>query len=217
LKIQCTILAGLNGSGKSTIYDAIEPIPSGEFLNPDIVARHINPDNPGSPATSRAAGKHVLQTIKNKISNKQEFVFETTLSGNQPLKLISQAKSAGYQIQMVFAFLSNVKLNIERVADRVAAGGHNIPEDVIRRRFSRTFDNFGKVIELCDHVEAFDNSKEEPELVLQIKAGEVTFACFDPEIETHKLIQDACESHLGASLENSFQDPEETSLDSPSP
>lgn len=118
----CTIFGGPNGSGKSSIFDALAP--PGEFVNTDVVARRINPDNP--EAASLAAGREALRRLHDIIDKRHDFAFETTLSSNQSLTLMRKARDAEYEVGLVFVALANADLSVERVAQRVKQGGHNI-------------------------------------------------------------------------------------------
>jgi predicted ABC-type ATPase len=136
----CTILGGPNGSGKSSLYRALAP--PGEFVNADMIARHLNPADPAS--ASLLAGRTVLRRLSALIGQRRDFVWETTLSSNQALALMRRAYTAGYEIGLVFVVLARAELNVDRVAQRVSQGGHHIPEDPFvgvmtrRSRNSRT-------------------------------------------------------------------------------
>ena len=119
----CTIIGGPNGSGKSTIYDRL--VLPGRLLNADVVARRINPDRP--EAASIAAGRHVLTELARAVRTRETFVYETTLSSHQSIELMRAARRADYEVGLVFVVLNSAALNVERVAERVARGGHDIP------------------------------------------------------------------------------------------
>ncbi|MFN3672927.1 MAG: zeta toxin family protein, partial [Bosea sp. (in: a-proteobacteria)] len=120
----CTIFGGANGSGKSSLYTALQP--PGEFVNADVFARAIAPDAPEQ--ASIRSGRHVLRRLDDLIANRCDFVYETTLSSHQSTQLMRRAAQAGYQFGLVFVVLAHPDLNILRVADRVRKGGHHIPE-----------------------------------------------------------------------------------------
>ena len=121
----CTILGGPNGSGKSSIYRALSP--PGEFLNADLIARRLNPDDPES--ASLPVGREVLRRLSELVSQRPDFVYETTLSSNQALKLMRRAVEADYEVGLVFVTLASADLNVKRIAQRVSQGGHHIPDD----------------------------------------------------------------------------------------
>ena len=161
------VIAGPNGAGKTTF--AREFLPNEAacplFVNADLIAAGLSPFNPELAAI--AAGRLMLEQIANHARRGQSFSFETTLSGRGYVRLIRQWRSDGYLVVMFFLSLASPEEAIARVAERVAQGGHNIPEDVIRRRFAagsrnfltlyrkevdfwRRYNNSGDVIEIID-------------------------------------------------------------------
>ena len=161
----CTILAGPNGSGKSSAAQLWLTVP-GEVVNADVIARLINPDKP--EAASVAAGGAVLKRLDQLIEQRQNFNFETTLSSHQALQLMERAKSAGFKVVLIFVTLETVEMNVRRVRQRVAQGGHSIPEHVIRRRYHKTFERLSEAIVLADEAEIIDNSKASPEALRSV-------------------------------------------------
>lgn len=159
----CTILCGPNGSGKPTLFENLRP--DGRFINADNVARQISSDKP--EAVSLAAGRKVLRLLSRLLAQRQSFIYETTLSSNQSLSLMRQCQNAGYAIELVFVILRNVELNILRISERVARGGHGIPEEV-RRRHETAFRQLPKAIALADKVLMFDNSEVSYDLLLEL-------------------------------------------------
>lgn len=129
----CTIIGGPNGSGKSTIFNLLKPV--GEFVNADVIARQLSNQDPQSVEIE--AAKAALDRLEELREEGEDFIFETTLSGHQSIKLMKYAREAGYQVGLVFVALASVDLNVERVAERVKTGGHDIPEPVIRRRYPK--------------------------------------------------------------------------------
>ena len=108
----------------------------------------------------------MLKEIKAYATANQSFAFETTLSGKSYAKHIADWKKQGYHITMFFLSLPNAEFAIARVANRVAAGGHNIPEITIRRRFKSGLNNFQTIYKpLADSWSLYDNSKEQPLLL----------------------------------------------------
>jgi predicted ABC-type ATPase len=166
----CTIVGGPNGSGKSTIFGLLNLV--GQFINADIVARTINPNSP--EAASLAAGRVILRQLKKVTAARENFSYETTLSSNQSLALMSKCRQLGYDVALVFVTLDDPDLNVRRVAERVAGGGHDIPEDVIRRRYDSSLIKLPRAIRLADSVLIFDNSGFEPEMLLSIERGKIT-------------------------------------------
>ena len=155
------IISGCNGAGKTTASFTILPemLNCKEFVNADEIAKGISPFQPES--VSFHAGRIMLERIEELISNGVDFAFETTLTTLSYLNTIKLAKEKGYSVSLLFFWLNDVNLAIERVKTRVIEGGHNIPEDVIKRRYLRGIHNLSsKFISLCDFWIIIDNSSE---------------------------------------------------------
>ncbi len=160
------IIAGPNGAGKTTF--AREYLPNEAncpiFVNADLIAAGLAPFAPET--VSVKAGRLMLKEIKTYAQANRSFAFETTLSGKIYAKHIVDWKKQGYHITMFFLSLPSAEFAITRVAARVAAGGHNIPEATIRRRFKSGLTNFQTIYKpLADSWSLYDNSKEQPLLL----------------------------------------------------
>ena len=160
------IIAGPNGAGKTTF--AREYLPNEAncpiFVNADLIAAGLAPFAPET--ASIKAGRLMIKEIKNYATANLSFAFETTLSGKSYAKHIADWKKQGYHITMFFLSLPNAEFAIARVANRVAAGGHNIPEATIRRRFKSGLNNFQTIYKpLADSWSLYDNSKDQPLLL----------------------------------------------------
>ena len=131
------IISGCNGAGKTTASFTVLPEMLGcrEFVNADEIARGISPFKPESVAIQ--AGKIMLNRIEDLLANQMDFAIETTLTTKSYINTIAKAKTLGYQVTLLFFWLNDVELAIERVKTRVSEGGHHIPEEVIRRRYSK--------------------------------------------------------------------------------
>lgn len=129
-----TIVAGSNGSGKSSLTSS-GAFENTKIVDPDAIARAISPDNP--EAAARRADKRALDQRKELLDKQQSFVVETTLSGNSTLSLMDEVAKLGFRVELKYIGLDNVDLAKSRVATRVASCGHNIPIDDIERRYSR--------------------------------------------------------------------------------
>lgn len=129
------ILSGCNGSGKTTASYTLLPqlLECTEFVNSDEFAKSFSPFNPSE--ASIVASRFMLMRIEYLLSRKEDFSIETTLATRSLVGIINTAKEAGYSITLLYFWLSSPELAIQRVRDRVKAGGHNIPENVIRRRY----------------------------------------------------------------------------------
>lgn len=164
------IIAGPNGAGKTTF--ALEFLPREancpDFINVDLIAAGISPIDPERAAIR--AGRLMLAEIHRRVRSGSSFAFETTLSGQGYAKMIPRWQAAGYHVKLIFLNLPTPDLAVARVKARVAQGGHNVPEPVIRRRFDSGLRNFGDLYRpLVDAWEWFDNSGITPRL---ISAGE---------------------------------------------
>jgi predicted ABC-type ATPase len=110
--------------------------------------------------------KIIIEEIETYVRDKRSFAFETTLSGRRYARMIPQWQSIGYRIKLVFLYLEDVKIAIERIRVRVRQGGHGIPEDVVRRRYEAGWRNFQQTYrKLVDTWVVYDNSGETPVLV----------------------------------------------------
>jgi len=160
------IIAGPNGAGKTTF--AIEFLPNEaacpNFVNADLIAAGLAPFVPENVAFR--AGRLMISEIRNHVRQGESFAFETTLSGRHYARLIPQWQSAGYSVKLFFLKLASPELAIARVQQRVKEGGHNIPEPVIRRRFSAGFQNFENLYKpLVNEWALYDNSASAPILI----------------------------------------------------
>lgn len=169
------IISGCNGAGKTTASFTILPeiLDCHEFVNADEIAKGLSPFNPESVAIE--SGRIMLKRIKELISRQVDFAFETTLATKSYTKLIEDAKEAGYTVHLLYFWLENVELAIERVAMRVRNGGHSIPIEVIRRRYKSGLINLtDRYIGICDYCSIFDNSDILPKLVVRKEGGNLT-------------------------------------------
>ncbi|MBY3575390.1 hypothetical protein HFN65_31120 [Rhizobium laguerreae] len=166
-----TILAGPNGAGKSTIYEMVKPL--GRFINADQIESAL-PSIVAKADRERAAARSALKAVKLQLARKRDFAIETTLAGNWPIRLMQDAKAAGYHIDFVFVCLDTAERSLERVEFRVRTGGHSIPPDVIERRFPRSLANLPKALELADEAAIIDNSAKVPRWVAKFEKGKAT-------------------------------------------
>ena len=134
-KPSLTIIAGPNGAGKSTFTRATSEALQVPVIDPDVEALFLQPDNPEAAAI--AGGKQAIKRARAYLENNQSFAVETTLSGNTYLRMMAEAKRKGWLVFLIYIGVDNVLNSIERVAQRVAAGGHNVPEEDIRRRYAK--------------------------------------------------------------------------------
>ena len=153
------IISGCNGAGKTTASFTILPemLNCKEFVNADEIAKGLSPFQP--ERVSFQAGRIMLERIEELINLEVDFGFETTLTTLSYVNTIGLAKEKGYTVTLIYFWLENVDLAIERVKLRVTEGGHDIPEEVIRRRYYRGMANLTmKFIHLCDYWIVINNS-----------------------------------------------------------
>ena len=152
----CHVVAGPNGSGKSTF--ALRYLPdfagSVEYVNPDLMAQGMSPTDIRLSAIK--AGKLTLERIAQLISERASFAFETTLSGRGHLRLLSEAKAAGYQIAIYYLWMPEPAALPLRIGHRVLAGGHDVPTDDVMRRYARSRANVKEYAALADTLLVFD-------------------------------------------------------------
>lgn len=154
------IISGCNGAGKTTASYTVLPeiLDCREFVNADEIARGLSPFNPESVAIE--AGRLMLRRIEELLSKDVTFSIETTLATKSYITLVRNARKQGYSVKLLFFWLRNPELAIQRVAERVENGGHNIPEDVVRRRYAAGINNlFRLFMNEVDSWVIFDNSE----------------------------------------------------------
>lgn len=152
------MISGPNGAGKTTTaMSFISGEMIDEFINADEIARGLAPLHPES--MSLMASKLLLNRLKELLKAKKNFAFETTGAGANYIKYLKQAQEVGYEIYLLFLWLPSADLAIERVANRVKQGGHNIPDDTIRRRYLAGLKNLIKLyLPLANRALILDNS-----------------------------------------------------------
>ena len=173
------IVAGPNGAGKSTFARLFLPdyADCREFVNADLIAAGLSPFNPESVAIK--AGRLMLERIETLSRARVDFGFETTLAGRSIAPLLRKLRDEGYRTHLFFLWLPMEDLALARVRARVLSGGHSVPEETIRRRFSRGLANLFKLAPLLDTCLFFDSSETSPRLVA-LRIGE-TYLPLDPE------------------------------------
>jgi len=160
------IIAGPNGAGKTTASYTILPeiFNCDEFVNADEIARGLSPFNPEEVAIQ--AGRMMLQRINELLENNKSFAFETTLATRSYTHLIKKAQENGYKVILLFLSLDSVDLAIKRVSIRVKEGGHNIPMNVIKRRFTKGLINlYNLYMPIVDNWILVNNSDEPFEVI----------------------------------------------------
>jgi predicted ABC-type ATPase len=163
---RCIVIAGPNGAGKTTLARELlgNAAVTIRFVNADLIAAGLSPLRPDSAAVQ--AGKLLLSEIDRLAKNREDFAFETTLSGKGHAKRLLELKAQGYQITIIFIQLNSPRLALRRVESRVRQGGHGVPKADILRRFARGLRNFSDIYCLiADSWVVYDNSGEYPRLL----------------------------------------------------
>ena len=154
------IISGCNGSGKTTASYTLLPdlLDCRQFVNSDEFAKSLSPFDPTSASVT--ASRYMLMKINYLLGRYEDFAIETTLATRSLIKIITEAQSVGYEVHILYFWLNSPELAIKRVKDRVAAGGHNIPDNVVRRRYTMGlqyfFDTYSPI---CDKWILADNSR----------------------------------------------------------
>lgn len=164
----CWIIAGPNGAGKTTF--ALEHLPQLgarlRFINADLIAAGLSPLAPERELL--AASRIFLREIAEQVTAREDFAFETTLSGRSYFRLVERLRADGWRVELIYLALPSAEMSQQRVIERVAHGGHNIPTADIERRFPRSLrhllDDFSHRVEACT---CFMNDGETPQLVFE--------------------------------------------------
>ena len=185
------VIASPNGAGKTTFIKRFAPreIAVLDFLNADEIARGLSPLAP--ERAQFEAGRIVLSRFEQFIREKRDFCLETTLSGRTYRKHFAAARAAGYHVRLDFLLLPDVEDSIRRVADRVDQGGHNVPLEDLRRRFSVGVQNLFNIYQqVIDTWSLYDNGTHIPVPLAYGTANDLTIvaeAAFQKVAETFNL------------------------------
>lgn len=195
------IISGCNGSGKTTSSYSLLPemLECRQYVNSDEFAKALSPFDPS--AASVKASRLMLMKVKYLMDRNETFSIETTLATRTLLKLAARAQSKGYNVVILYFWISSPQMAIQRVRNRVAAGGHNIPEEVIKRRYYMGLDYlFNYYIPVCDQWILADNSTAPFRVIAQGRKGEEPII---RDIKTYEIIQTITQSAKKLSEENS--------------
>ncbi len=164
--LKIIIIAGPNGAGKTTFAREFLPQEAGcpVFVNADLIAAGLSPFAPERAAIQ--AGRLMLGAMAQHVARRESFAFETTLSGLSYARQIPQWRQLGYRVELFFLSLPSADVAIQRVAERVRQGGHDIPATTIRRRFDSGKRLFSEVYQpLVDQWVLYDNAGDVPVLM----------------------------------------------------
>ena len=178
------IISGPNGAGKTTASYTVLPkiLNCKEFVNADEIARGLSPFNP--EGTAIEAGKLMLKRIDELLQKEESFSIETALSTRSYFKLVETAHQKGYNVTLLYFWLESPEQAIERVAERVSKGGHNIPKDVIIRRYwaglNNLFDIYMPIVDSWILV----NNSQTPRIIVALGGKNHTTKIEDKECFT---------------------------------
>lgn len=185
------IIAGCNGAGKTTASYTVLPEvwQCREFVNADEIARGLSPFNPESVAIE--AGRLMLRRIDELLKAEETFSIETTLSTKSYQNLIERAHTNGYQVKLIFFWLDSPETAIKRVAQRVREGGHNIPTEVIIRRYWAGINNLFEIYtDKVDYWLLANNTQGESVYIAE-GGKELSTKIFD--LETYNKVRTICQ------------------------
>ncbi len=178
------VLAGVNGSGKSSIAGAAFREMGGDYYNPDEAARELRAQRPALRQTDAngAAWQRGFDYLKDVVERQLDYAFETTLGANSIPHMLSQAADSGIEIHVWYAGLATPELHLARVKARVKRGGHDILESAIRRRFEHSRMNLITLLPKLTALRVYDNSANadpaagktpEPKLIIHMRDGKI--------------------------------------------
>jgi predicted ABC-type ATPase len=161
------LIAGPNGVGKTTFaMQRLEAVSgSVNFVNFDEISRGLSPLRPS--AAERAAARIALERVAHFVALRSTFTLETTLSGKAQLRLVERAHEAGFAVSLLYFSARTPEICLERIARRVAEGGHDVPEEVVRRRFDRSLANLPAYLAMSDLWRIYEASGPAPALALE--------------------------------------------------
>lgn len=158
------IIAGANGSGKTTFALNFAQLENLKFINADEIAKEYDPND--IQKYKMKAGKKFFEELHLSLTQEKSFIIETTLSGKYLIKIIKEAKKKNFRVSLIYLFLETNTENIYRVKNRVLRGGHNVPTEDIVRRYYRSRNLFEHVYkDLVDEWMLFFNGDDNFELV----------------------------------------------------
>jgi predicted ABC-type ATPase len=153
------VMGGPNGAGKSTAAPRIlrDILSTREFVNADVIARGLSGFDPDRAAMQ--AGRTMLSRLRELARERRDFAFETTLASRSFAPWLSRLREDGYRVHLVYVWVPDPETSVRRVQLRVLKGGHNVPPDVVRRRYKRGLGNLRSLyMPIADHWRIYDNT-----------------------------------------------------------
>jgi predicted ABC-type ATPase len=167
------VIAGPNGAGKSTAAEVLlgQRLEIEHFVNADTIARGLSGYDPGG--SSLAAGRIMIERLRELATEGEDFAFETTLASRSFAPWITDLRQRGYVFFLRYLWIPSADLGLSRIRSRVVQGGHAVPEDDVRRRYTRSMRNlFNLYIPIADDWLIFDNSRRERREVAEMARGD---------------------------------------------
>jgi predicted ABC-type ATPase len=183
-KPRITVIAGVNGAGKSSVAGERLRQTGGEYFNPDEATKRFLAASPSMTfEEANARGWHEgRRQLSDAITNQEDFTFETTLGGKTITELLFKALDAGLEVAMIYVGLESAELHLDRVRSRVDAGGHDIAEAKVRERYTSSLQNLVRLAPRLTALRVLDNSADadpktghrpEPKEILYSEAGKL--------------------------------------------
>ena len=166
MKPEVIVFAGPNGSGKSTFTELLKP--PVDYINADEIKKNLK-------CTALEAAKLAEQQREAHVAGLEDFCFETVLSTDRNLKLLQKAKEKGYFVRCYYILTIDPMINVLRVKARVAAGGHDVPEEKIISRYGKTLALIKEVVKICDICHIYDNSGDKPIRIFKKRKTELFY------------------------------------------
>lgn len=166
-KPEIVVFAGPNGSGKSTFTEYLRPHDM-VYINADEIQRVLGCSNKEAADLAEERREACLESY-------QSFCFETVLSTDRNLNLLKRAKKAGFFIRCYYILTADPQINVNRVSDRVSAGGHDVPVDKIISRYHKALGLVPELIPVCDVCHIYDNSLDEPYRIFKKRKEQVWY------------------------------------------
>lgn len=157
-KKKYVFIAGVNGTGKSTLYSMIPDFKKMVRINVDEIARELGDWR--DTTISLEAGKMAIKLREECLNNGENINQETTLGGHDAIRTAKRADQLGYEVIMYYVGVDSIEICKQRIRNRVVMGGHGIPEEDIERRYSTSFENLKKLMPICKKIYFYDNTEE---------------------------------------------------------
>lgn len=176
-----TVIAGVNGSGKSNFYNSgqLDYSDLGIRVNVDELIAERYDNNWKDFKTQIKAGKEIIKRINRCLDEKLSFNQETTLAGRTIINTISKAKELGYTVNLHYIGIDSPEKAISRVKRRVLKGGHGIPDEIINNRYYKSLENLQEILSICDNVYIYDNSVSKKNILI-VENGNIQYKNFIP-------------------------------------